>query len=211
MTTTTDTIQAIPRTLVRNYLQAVRLPLTVAESVLKRGQDTEDWGPTMAFDALEATVLQKVGSFLKDEDLVTQGRLAEARVTQLRRAAALEAEAEAKRTEADAEYRERIETDEQRRKRIAAEADQRENAVAQEAARKKAAADAKARQQQEASRKIEAAQEKAISKQERAARRTRIEAEAEALADEQRAAAAEGAVLDLDAALRTTMAVRKAK
>jgi hypothetical protein len=206
-----STLQTIPRTFVRNYLQAVRLPLTVAETVLKRGQETEDWGPTLAFDAVEATVLQKVGSFLRDEDLVTQGRLAEARVTQLRRAAELEAKAEAKRTEADAEYRERVETDEERRRRIAAEADQREAAVAAEQDRKKAAADRKAREQAEAARKIEAAQQKAVTKQERNARKTRIEAEQSALADERRAAAAEEAVLDLDAALATTKAVRKSR
>jgi hypothetical protein len=202
-------LQTVPRTIVRNYLQAARLPLTVAESVLKRGQDTEDWAPTLAFDALEATVLQKVGSFLGDEDLVTQGRLAEARVTQLRRAAELEAKAEATRTAADAEYRERIETDEQRRARIAAEADQREAAVEQEKARKQAAAEAKARKQAEQARKVEAAQQQAVTKQERAARRTRIEAEQQALAEERRAAVAEETVLDLDAALRTTKAVRK--
>jgi hypothetical protein len=206
-----STLQTIPRTFVRNYLQAVRLPLTVAETVLKRGQETEEWGPTLAFDAVEATVLQKVGSFLRDEDLVTQGRLAEARVTQLRRAAELEAKAEAKRTEADAEYRERVETDEERRRRIAAEADQREAAVAAEQDRKKAAADRKAREQAEAARKIEAAQQKAVTKQERNARKTRIEAEQSALADERRAAAAEEAVLDLDAALATTKAVRKSR
>lgn len=203
------TLQTIPRTVVRNYLQAARLPLTVAESVLKRGQDTEDWGPTLAFDAVEATVLLKVGSFLNDDELVTQGRLAEARVTQLRRAAELEVQAKAKRADAEAEYRDRVETDEQRRQRIAAEADQRETALEQEKNRKKAAADAQARQQKEAASKIEAAQEKAITKQERAARRTRIAGEQDALVDEKRAAAAEGAVLDLDAALRTTKAVRK--
>jgi hypothetical protein len=204
-------LQTIPRTFVRNYLQAARLPLTVAESVLKRGQDTDDWGPTLAFSAVEATVLQKVGSLLGDEDLVTQGRLAEARVTQLRRAAQLEAEAEAKRSEADADYSERIESDEERRRRIAAEADQREEAVARDAAQKKAAADAKARKQAESARKIEAAQEKAVSKQERAARKTRIDAEQQALAEERRAAAAGAAVLDLDAALETTKAVRKSR
>lgn len=206
-----STLQTIPRTFVRNYLQAARLPLTVAESVLRRGQDTEDWGPTLAFDAVEATVLQKVGSFLRDEDLVTQGRLAEARVTQLRRAAQLEADAEAKRAGADAEYRERVETAEERRQRVEAEASQRESAIAQEQARKKAAADRKAREQAEAARKVEAAQEKALSKQERAARKTRIEAEQRALVEERRAAVAEEAVLDLDAALETTKAVRKSR
>jgi len=204
------TFQTIQRTLVRNYLQAARLPLTLAERVLDK-TETDDWGPTLAFETVEATVLQAVGSFLRDDELVTQGRLAEARVTQLKRAATLEAKADAKRAEADADYRDRIETDEQRKARITREADQREQALAQEKARKKQQADEKARQQAEASRKLEAAQQKAVAKQERAARATRVEAEQEALADEKRAVQAEAAVLDLDEALRTTKAVRKSK
>lgn len=202
-------LQTIPRTIVRNYIQAARLPLTAAEAVLKRGQPTKDWAPTLAFESAEATVLQAVGSFLKDDELVTQGRLIEARITQLRRAAELEAQAEAKRTQADADYRERVESDQERRQRIAAEADQREQALAQEKARKTQEADAKARKQAENARKVEAAQQKAVARQERSARLSRVEAEQAALADEKRAVAADEAVLDLDAAIRTTKAVRK--
>lgn len=204
------TLQTIPRTVVRSYLRLGRLPLDAAGSVLNR-DGAEDWAPALVFDSVEATVLQAVGSLLKDDELVTQGRLAEARVTQLRRAAELEAQAEAKRTEADAEYRERVETDQQKRRRIAREADQREAALAQEKSVKKREADEKARKQAEASRKVEAAQQKAVAKQERAAKGKRIEAEQEALVDEKRAVQAEEAVLDLDAALRTTKAVRKSR
>ena len=205
-----STIQTIPRTIVRSYLQAARLPLTAAETLFGKSE-TEDWGPTLAFESVEATVLQTVGSFLRDDELVTQGRLAEARITQLRRATELEARAEAKRTEADAEFRDRLETDQQRRERIAREADQREAALDQEKARKQQQAEAKARKQAEAARKVEAAQHKAVAKQERAARATRVAAEQEALAEEKRALQAEETVLDLDAALRTTKAARKSR
>ena len=204
----TTPIQTIPRTIVRSYLKLGRLPLDAAGSVLNK-KGAEDWGPALAFDSVEATVLQTVGSFLNDDELVTQGRLAEARVAQLRRAAELEAQAEAKRKEADAEYRERIETDQERRQRIEREADEREQALAQQKAEKKRAVDDKARQQAEAARKIEAAQQKAVAKQDRAARAKRIEAEQEALQDEKRAVQADQAVLDLDKAIRTTKAVRK--
>lgn len=204
------TLQTIPRTAVRSYLRLGRLPLDAAGSVLNR-DGSEDWGPALVFDSVEATVLQAVGSFLKDEELLTQGRLAEARVTQLRRAAELEAHAEAKRAEADAEYRERVETDQQQRQRIAREADQREAALNQEKARKQREADEKARKQAEAARKVEAAQQKAVAKQERAAKAKRIDAEQDALVDEKRAVQAEAAVLDLDAAIRTTKAIRKSR
>ena len=206
----TTPIQTIPRTIVRSYLKLGRLPLDAAGSVLNR-KGAEDWAPALVFDSVEATVLQTVGSFLNDDELVTQGRLAEARVAQLRRAAELEAQAEAKRTEADAEYRERIETDQERRQRIEREADQREQALAQQKAEKKRAVDEKARQQAEAARKIEASQQKAVAKQDRAARAKRVEAEQEALQDEKRAVQADQAVVDLDKAIRTTKAVRKSR
>jgi colicin import membrane protein len=203
-------IQTIPRTVVRTYLQAARLPLNAAEAVLNR-EGAEDWAPTLAFDAAEAAVLQFVGSLLKDDELISQGRLAEARVAQLRRAIELETKAEAKRAEADADYRERVETDEQRRQRIARETDQREAALAQEKSRKKQAADQQARQQADAARKAEAAQQKVVAKKERTARATRVAAEPQAITEERKALAADEVVLDLDAALRTTKAARKAK
>jgi len=203
-------MQTIPRTIVRSYLKLGRLPLDAAGTVLNK-ERAEDWGPALAFDSVEATVLQTVGSFLKDDELVTQGRLAEARVAQLRRAAELEAQAEAKRVEADAEYRERIETDQERRQRIEREADQRETALARQKAEQQREVETKARKQAESARKIEAAQQKAVAKQDRAARATRVEAEQDALADEKRAVQADQAVLDLDKALRTTKAVRKSR
>ncbi len=201
-------LQTIPRTVVRSYLQAARLPLTAAESVLKK-TDQKDWAPTLAFDAAEATVLQFVGSLLKDDDLVTQGKLAEARVSQLRKAAELEATAEAKRAEANADYGQRVDADEARKRQIAEQANQREAALAQEKARKQREADERARKQTEAAHKIEVAQKKVVTKQERAAKTTRINAEQAALADERRALVAEETVLDLDAALRSTKAARK--
>lgn len=206
----TSPIQTIPRTIVRSYLKLGRLPLDAAGSVLNKDR-AEDWGPALAFDSVEATVLQSVGSFLKDDELVTQGRLAEARVAQLRRAAELEADAAAKRAEADAEYRERVETDQQRRQRIEREADEREAALAHQKAEAQRDVQAKARKREEAARKIEAAQQKAVAKQDRAARAERVEAEQGAIAEEQRAVQADQAVLDLDKALRTTKAVRKSR
>lgn len=201
-------MQTIPRTIVRSYLKLGRLPLDAAGSVLNK-DGAEDWAPALAFDSVEATVLQTIGSFLKDDELVTQGRLAEARVAQLRRAAELEAQAEAKRVEADADYRERVDTDQERRQRVENEADQREAALAREKATKQREADQKARKQADAAQKIESVQQKAVAKQDRAARLSRVEAEQEALADETRAVQADQAVLDLDKALRTTKAVRK--
>ena len=203
-------LQTIPRTVVRTYLQAARLPLTAAEQVFNKTQ-TEDWAPTLAFETLEAQVLELAGNALNDEELRQQGRLVRAKVAQLKKAAELEGQAEAKRAEADAEYRDRKRSDEQARQRVEQQADQREAAIKAEKARKKREADEKARAKAETSRKIEAAQQKQLTKQERAASKTRITAEQEAIAEERKALAAEEQVLDLDAALETTKAIRKAK
>jgi hypothetical protein len=203
-------LQTIPRTVVRTYLQAARLPLTAAEQLFKKS-DADDWAPTLAFETLEAEVLQFVGNAIKDEELVQQGRLIAAKVAQLQKAAELEVEAEAKRARADAEFRARTEADAKAHARVEEQADQREAAIAADKARKQREADEKARQQAEAARKIEAAQQKQLTKQERAAAKSRIAAEQQVIADERKALAAEEQVLDLDAALETTKAIRKAK
>ncbi|HUP85434.1 MAG TPA: hypothetical protein VM143_07185 [Acidimicrobiales bacterium] len=203
-------LQTFPRTIVRTYLQAARLPLSAAEQVFNK-TNTEDWAPTLAFESLEAEVLQFMGNALKDEELLQQGRLVRAKVAQLKKAAELEATAAAKRAEADAQYRDRVNADEAAKKRIEQQADEREAALAQEKARKKRDADGKARRQAEASRKIESAQQKQLTKQEREAAKTRIAAEQRVLAEQRKAVAAEEQVLDLDAALETTKAIRKTK
>jgi len=203
-------LQTIPRTVVRTYLQAARLPLTAAEQLFNK-TETEDWAPTLAFETLEAEVLHFAGNALNDEELRQQGRLVRAKVAQLKKAAELEAEAEAKRAEADAEYRDRKRADEQARQRVEQQADERETAIKAEKARKKREADEKARKQADSARKIEAAQQKQVTKQERAAAKTRIAAEQDVIAEERKALAAEEQVLDLDAALQTTKAIRKSK
>ena len=203
-------LQTIPRTVVRTYLQAARLPLTAAEQLFKK-TDADDWAPTLAFETLEGEVLHFLGNALNDEELRQQGRLVRAKVAQLKKAAELEAEAEAKRAEADAVYRDRKRADEQARQRVEQQADQREHAIKAEKARKKQEADEKARKQAEAARKVETAQQKQLTKQERAAAKTRIAAEQRVIAEERKALAAEEQVLDLDAALQTTKAIRKAK
>jgi hypothetical protein len=203
-------LQTFPRTVVRTYLQAARLPLTAAEQLFRKSE-TEDWAPTLVFESVEAEVLQFVGNALKDEELVQQGRLVAAKVAQLKKAAELEAEAEVKRAEADAEFRQRKQADAKARERVEEQADQREAAIKAEKARKQREADEKARKQAESARKIEAAQQKQLTKQERAAAKTRITAEQKVIAEERRALAAEEQVLDLDAALETTKAIRKAK
>src|SRR3954453_6359435 len=92
-------ITTIPRTTLRAWLAAGRVPLGVAERLFGRG--AEDWPPTLAYEGFEAGgkqlgagVKQVVGSVLRDEDLVREGDLERAKVDRLRKAATLEAEAD---------------------------------------------------------------------------------------------------------------------
>ena len=112
----------ITRTVVRTWLKTARLPITLAESTLHRGEHTEEWPPALAFGAFESGVKQVVGALVRDQELANEGRLERAQVTQLRKAAELDAIAEAREAEADAELRARQEADAQRAKAIEAEA-----------------------------------------------------------------------------------------
>lgn len=204
-------VQSIPRTLVRNYFDAARLPLKAAGSVLRRGDKSAEWAPALAFDAVEANVKQVVGALLRDDELTQEGRLAQAKVAQLRKAADLETLATQAKAEADAEYRQRIEADEQAKATIEDQAEAREAALADEKARRQREAAAKARRQAEAARKAAAAEEQVVAKQERAARSTRVRAEQEAVRDQRKALEATEDVIAIDRALEATKAARKGR
>jgi colicin import membrane protein len=203
-------IQQIPRTVIKTYLRAARLPLNAAESVLHRGEQTSEWAPTLAFDGAEASVKQVLGSLLRDDALVEEGRLAQAKVAQLRKAAELEAVAEQHKAEADMNYEQRKQADEQRRKQVQQQADAREAQVKRQRAEEKRKADEEARRKAQAAAKAQEATDKAIAKQERAARATRLAAEQDALAEERKAVSAKAAVIDLDKKLDQSKAARKA-
>lgn len=202
---------SFPTKIVRTYLGAARLPLDVAERVLQRDSSREQWAPALLFDSVEANVKQVVGAFLRDDELVEEGRVSRARVAQLKKAAHLETLADQKRAEAAAEYEERKQADEQQRAAIEEEARQREAALERDKDRRRREAEAKARKKAEAAAKIEEVEQKAIARQERAARATRVEAEQEVLVDQREAVEATEAVLDLDRALQTTKSVRKSR
>jgi hypothetical protein len=200
-------LQEIPRTTVRTYIQAARLPLTAAAAILRRGNQ-EDWPPILAFETFGAGVKQIVGFVVRDETLVHEGRLAQAKVAQLRKADKLELIAEQQKAEADDEFNERREADEQRRQDVERQATEREAELKRQKTEARRRAADKVRKQAEAVRQTQAATQKAVDKQRRAARSTRVSAERQALAKERRAAAAKGDIARLDEALEVTKAMR---
>lgn len=188
-----DQIATIPRTVVRTGLQAGRLPLQLVEQVANRDGEAEEWPPLLAYDAAQAAVKLVVGSALRDQQLVAEARLAQARVEQLRKAAELEAKAEADKARAEREAR------------------QREQQLEQRKAEEQRRVEEQARKQREAAAKREEVAEDMVTKRERAARKQAITAERKALTEEREAAAAAGDVVDLTEELDRTKAVRKAR
>lgn len=174
------TFQTIPRTVVDGYLRVLRAPLVVVERAAHQ-QDNEQWPPTLAFDSFDAGVRAVVGAALRDSTLLEQGRVLQAKVAQLRRAAELTTLAEQEQQQAEArleERRDQVATQrevaerqaEQRKQDVERQAEQQERAVKQKAARKAAAA-----------RQAKAAQETAIERQERVAKSAALNAESRAL------------------------------
>jgi len=179
-------VQILPRTILNTYLSAAKLPLNVVAKA--RGQQgNEQWPQALAFEGFEAGVETVLGSLLRDDELVETGRLRQAKVAQLRRAAYLETVAETKREQADEQFAQRREQAEQKRRDAARRAQQREQKVEQEARQRKAAADRAAAKKRSAARKTAAAQEEVIDRRERAATVQSLDREAEALTVQQEA------------------------
>lgn len=203
-------LNTIPRTAVRATLLGLRLPICGVE-VLTGQTGNASWPPAMAFEGFEAGVKQVVGSILRDEELVDEGRIQQAKVTELRRAVELEVRADQKRAAGDRELREqqarakaernKAEQDALRREKVI-ERDQRaaEQRVAQELAKKAAAIQATAQ-----------TRDKRVTAAEREASLTRVDQESTALKQQRRAVQATKAAGNASDALERKKAERQAK
>lgn len=202
-------LQRIPRTIVCTWLRAARLPLDAVETVVRRGHHDNEWPPTIAFDSFEATVKQVAGSLFGDNELAQEGQVAQARVAQLRKATELDAVAEHRKADADAEFQHRREADEQRREEVQKEADQRQAVLERERTEKKRRADNEDARKRNQAAQVETIEEKIVESEDRAARATRISAERDALQHERKAVAAKGRVTELEEKLEDTRSARK--
>ena len=199
----------ITSTLVNGGLSAARLPLTVAERALRRGDRESEWPPALAFDALGATVKQMVGSLTHDQSLTDSGRLTRARIGQLRRSEEFETLATALEADADAELETRRNEDAERQRQVQARTKARKQR-AEELARKEAEQAAAAREEAaEAGAAAHAAAEDLASRRERAARAERLQAERDAIVQEERVVAAERQVDRIDDELAAAKAARR--
>lgn len=200
----------IPRTMVRTGLQAARIPLTTLEQMVHRDKEAQ-WPPAMLFDGWAAGVKQVVGAVLRDHELVDEGRLEQSKVLELRRAGALEATADERRTRADAEFQRRQERDQQRRDEVASKAAERAADIEREAAEKQRRAERAKRQKAAAARRVEQSTKQAVASSARRSTRKAISAERSALSTTRRALAADAKVAQLDGRIKANKAARKAR
>lgn len=180
----------ITRTVVRTWLRTARLPLTLAESTLHRGEHATEWPPSLAFGSFESGVKQVVGALTRDAELTNEGRLERAQVTQLRQAAELDAAAEVKKDEADAELRRKEAQDEERLQRIEEQAQARREAAEADAQAARREAEARAARRETTARKAEAATEKSVARAARSARAGKVAVEKKAIAKKRTAVTA---------------------
>ena len=201
-------VQKLPRTVIKTYLSAARLPLSaVAKASGQTGN--EQWPPALAFEGLEASVETVLGSLLRDEKLVETGRLRQAKVAQLRKAAQLETVADTKREQAREEFTERREAADVKRQEAERRAETRERQVEADAQRRKAEADRAAEKKKSAARAVKQAQDKVIERRERTATTEALAKEAEALKAQQEALEAAETVEVIDDTIEGNKTARK--
>ena len=203
-------IQEVPRTAVNGWLQLVRLPLTTFEAVARRGRDNDAWPPAIAFEQAEVAVKETFGRLVRDDELVAQARVQRAKVGELQRALAKEAEAARKAEQAELSFAETEERLERQKDEVARQAQKREQELERQKAEAKRKVEQDAARKKSTSKKASATRKKAVDKQAKAAERRRLQSEADALAEQQRAMAAKGEVVELDEAAERAKARRRA-
>jgi hypothetical protein len=176
---------------------AVRLPITIAEQVV--GEDAvASIPPVRAVTAVQAWMLDAGGSLLHDERLNARASLLRAALERRAEAARLELIAEERRQEATEATEARLDEAETLRKEAALAADEqrRRNANATQA-KKRATKEATAKSAAVVKR-VDEVRERRLAADERAARRSSLVDERQALAKERKAAKAKRRALELE-------------
>jgi hypothetical protein len=201
-------VQTLPRTVINTYLSVARAPLNAVAKASGQ-QNNEQWPPALAFEGFEASVETVLGSLLRDNDLVEAGRLRQAKVAQLRKAAQLEAVADTTRQQAREEFTERREAAQAKRQQAEQRAEQREQQVERDADKRKAAVDQAATKKKTAARQVKAAQEKVIDRRERVATTEALTQEEQALKAQQDALETAETADVIDDSIEGSKAARK--
>jgi colicin import membrane protein len=204
----TETVRAVPRTVVTSYLRVARLPLAAAEKLAdQQGNDT--WPPTLAFESFEAGVQAALGSLLHDEELTEAGRLGQAKVAKLREAAQLRTLAEVERAQASEQQQERKAEIAEQRKETVQKARERKQAIDREAADRERKVEQEAARKAEDVRRQQAEAKRVTDRRERASRLQALQTESKALGAAEQAVKADETVSVIDNALEANRQDRK--
>ena len=201
--------KTITRELLNWNLNLARLPITAIDRISNRGGEPGGSPVSMAFDGADAGVKEFLGRFLGDTPLLDDARLLRAKLAQLRIAVEQQATAELEHAQAEARFQAKQEQVEAKRQRVEQDAKQREQQLEREKAKAKQQVEQEAARKQEAADKAAAARQERLAADERAAELRRLEADAAALAEKERALAAEETVTRIDAAAKETKKARK--
>jgi hypothetical protein len=201
-------VRNLPRTVVKTYLSAARLPLN-AVARANGQQDNEQWPPALAFEGFEASVETVLGSLLRDDTLLEAGRLRQAKVAQLRKAGQLEAVADTTRKRAREEFTERREAAQSKRTQAEQRAAAREQQIEREAEQRKNKVDDTTGKKKAAAQQVKAAQEKVIDRRERASTTEALSAEEQALKTQQDALDTAETVAVIDESIEGNKAARR--
>jgi hypothetical protein len=193
---------------VTGYLKAVRLPLTATEPVAKQ-QSNDQWPPTLAFERFEAGVETVVGSLLRDPALVDKGRLRQAKIAQLKKAAELETLAVQEKKKANSKLIETRELVAEERRDTERRVKQRKQEVERQAELHERKVEEKAAKKSAAAREVKAAQDEAIAREERHAKTEALRAESRALSVTKAALDADETVEVIDDTIEGNKAARK--
>lgn len=196
-------ITTVPRTLVRQGLRRMRLPLDVAESLARRAGvdiDDETWLPAIAYEGFEADAKRLFGSLLRDDELTDEGRRQRAKAAELRQALRLEAVADGTKARADARLKRRRQAASEQRRAITDAKRQTERKVEEKRRQAHVKAEQEADRLEQAAEQADEARHEAVARVEREARRQKLAEETAALEKERRAVESEAKVRALSEA-----------
>lgn len=193
-------LKELPTQLVRGSVDAARLPLHVAASVLKRAEDR--WPPTLLFDTVAAEVKGQAAKVLRDPSLKAEAVSLKTQVEKRREAAKLEAIAQHKKRTADAALKARTSKNEQSRRQVEEHAKDAKTKAREAYATSKQKADAEARAALAVVRQREEEEQRQREAEATIAQLQAAGAEARALEAEQKAIANEIDIRETEKALK---------
>lgn len=180
-------VSAVAGPIVSLGFGVARVPVDLLASVTGNGGNRR-WGPVLAFDSVEATVRQVLGSVLGDPELAAQGHVKDARVQQDGEAAEREQAAQARREVADDRLQDRRRRDQQAREDVRKREQERKQELESERQQREQQAKQREDERKQQAQRDKAEADERIDQHAHQAEKTRVSAESEAVAAEREAA-----------------------